>query len=255
MVNAGRGDRAKDFYLEVEKGNVPGHTGVRVFGHNPDVDVGTEDVWEDGGTLTRMTSAETMNIVSTSTDDDGSPVGTGARTVQVDGLDGDFVAASEVVTMNGTTDVLTSNTYIRVSDLMVLTADATATNSNLGIITATASSAATVQAAMGVGDGLSHGIHYTVPAVKTGYLTKVELNVARNTSAVARVIYDAIITPPGAASFTIVKKAMTSDQSEIEIYFIPPVKFAAKSDIKMVATTDKADTELYARFMIIEVAD
>ena len=67
--------------------------------------------------------------------------------------------------------------------------------------------------------------------------------------------FDAVITPPSAASFVIVEKAMESDQPELEIFFQPPVAFVEKTDIKMTALTDKADTELYARFMMVEIDD
>lgn len=247
---------ARDWFTEVVRGNIPGAAAVVTFGHNDDVDSGTaEDVWEAGGTLTRMTSAETMNIVSTSTSDDGDPAGTGARTVKISGLDSNFDPISETVTMNGTTNVLTSNSYIRVRNLLVLTADATATNTNIGVITATSSSAATVQAEIAAGDGLSHNIHYTTPNNKKAYLYKVELNVFKVSGGTAALKFDAIITPPGAASFKVVEKAMDSDQQELEINFVPPVEFLEKTDLTMTALSDTANTELYVRFFLIEIND
>lgn len=246
----------KDFFLEVEKGNIDGHTAVRVFGHNADIDNGTtEDVWTAGGTLTPMTSAETMNIVSTSTNDDGSPVGTGARTVLVAGLDGTGAPVSEVVTMNGTTNVLTSNSYLRVRRILVLTADSTATNTNIGIITATASTAATVQCHMAAGVGLSQCIHYTTPLAKTAYLYRIELNNAKLLGSTALIKWDAVVTPNGGATFFVVEKATDSDQLELHIDLIPPVAFPALTDVKMTALSDTNDTEVYSRFFIIEVDD
>lgn len=246
----------RDWLSDVALGLIAGAVGVNSFGHNDDIDAGVaEDVWQAGGFLTRLTSAETMNIVSTSTDDDGSPVGLGARTVLVAGLDSNFDPVQEVVTMNGTTDVLTSNSYIRVRKLVVLTADATATNTNVGVITATASSAATVQCQIGVTDGISHNIQYTVPNNKSTLLYKVELNVFKNVGGNAALKFDAVITPPSGASFNIVEKAMESDQAELEVFFQPPVKFVEHTDIKMTALSDKADTELYSRFMMIEIDD
>lgn len=247
---------SRDWFTEVARGNIPGHTAIIVFGHNTDVDAGVvEDVWEQGGTLVRMTSAETMNIVSTSTDDDGSPVGAGARTVQIKGLDGSFDPVSETVTMNGTTNVETSNTYIRVNELKVLTADASATNANVGNISATASSAATVQCFMEATDGLSHKIHYTVPNGKTAYLYKIELNVFKVSGANAGVKFDAVVTPLNAASFKLTEKATESDLTEIDLQHPFPVPFAAKTDLKVTALSDTANTELYARCFFIEIDD
>jgi hypothetical protein len=48
-----------------------------------------------------------MSIVSTSTDDDGSPVGIGAQTVHVVFLDTNNDLQEETITMNGTTVVET----------------------------------------------------------------------------------------------------------------------------------------------------
>lgn len=247
---------SREWLTEVALGNITGAANVITFGHNPDVDAGVaEDVWEQGGILARLISAETMNIVSTSTDDDGDPVGSGARTVLISGLNGTFDPVSEVVTLNGTSNVLTSNSYIRVRQLLALTADLASTNTNKGIITATASSAATVQCTMAVGDGISHQIHYTVPNNKRVLLYKVELNVFKNVGGNAAIKFSAILTPPGGASFNIVEKAVESDNPELEIYFLPPIAVAEKSDVTMHALSDKADTELYARFMLVEIDD
>ncbi len=246
----------QDWLTEVALGNISGAAGVNAFGHNAAVGTSAEDLWIQGGTLTRMTSAETMNIVSTDTDDDGSPVGDGARTVFIAGLDSAFDPISETITMNGTSNVLTSNSYIRVRKLVVLTAGLpTTTNTNLGIITATASSASTVQATIAIGDGISQNVQYTVPNNKRSLLYKVELNAFKNTGGNSGIKFDAVITPPSAASFIIVEKAMETDQPELEVFFTPPVPFVEKTDIKMTAVSTLSGSELYARFMMIEIDD
>ena len=77
-----------DFYLEVAKGNVPGHAFFIMRGHNADIDSAAgEDLWEAGGLWAPLSTAETMNITSTSAnDDDGN---TGAETVLIQGVDND----------------------------------------------------------------------------------------------------------------------------------------------------------------------
>ena len=244
-----------DYFLEIEKGNIPGHRSVSMFGHNQDVDsAAPEDVWINGGVLTRLTSAETMNIVSTSADDDGDPAGAGARTVEITGLDNDYRRISEIVTMNGTTNVLTKHSYLRVSGMVVKTADPTATNTNAGLITATASSAATAQAGIGAAMGLAHKIHYTVPADCDAYLYKVGLNVAKIGGGTASVFFVMTVTPPEEANYNIGSIAMDSDEGEIEIYSMAPRHFPEKFDMKILATTDTNNTELFAQIVLIEVA-
>jgi hypothetical protein len=49
---------------EVSAGRVSGASWVLIRGHNPDIDsAASEDIWEGGGTLSYLTSAETMDIV------------------------------------------------------------------------------------------------------------------------------------------------------------------------------------------------
>ena len=63
-----------------------------------------------------------MEVVSTSTDDDGNPVGTGARTVELIYLTNTFVEKTEIITLNGVTPVLTVATDIfRVNTFRVKT--------------------------------------------------------------------------------------------------------------------------------------
>ena len=69
----------------ISDGQHTSFSGAFVFGHNPDVDTGTdpEDVWETGGNMTLFSSEFLVDIVSTSTADDvGS---TGALTIQIFG--------------------------------------------------------------------------------------------------------------------------------------------------------------------------
>lgn len=64
--------------------------------------------------------ASALGLASTSTDDASG--GTGARTVRVVGLNASYDLATEDVTLNGTTKVTTSSTFIAINGLYVLTA-------------------------------------------------------------------------------------------------------------------------------------
>lgn len=70
-------------------------------------------VWPDGTYNIPPSNGVQLSIVSTSANDDGSPVGTGARTIEIDYLDADLIPRFETITMNGTTPVLTVATNIR----------------------------------------------------------------------------------------------------------------------------------------------
>ena len=245
-----------DFFLEVAKGNVDGHSIVIIRGHNPDIDSATsEDIWEAGGTLSRLTSAETMDIVSSSSNDDGSPGGTGARTVVIAGCDGTGAAVTETITMNGTTGVTTANSYLRVNSMTVATAGSDDTND--GNITATASTAATVQCEMDAGEGLSMNSHYCVPLNKTGYIYKVELNAAKTSGGGQPVIeFKGYAQPTGAARLQLFdKKLDTALSDELDIPIPLPSAMAAQTDIWLHADTDTNNTEVRTRMYILLVDD
>lgn len=157
----------EDFTLQVARGLVPGHTALSIFGYNSDVDTSEESIWPDGSTVPHPTVASALNIVSTSTDDDGSPVGTGARTVYIEGLDGSYNTVSEIVTLNGTTNVETTHSYLYVNQFYVATVGTGGVNA--GEITAKVST--TLYDLIAVGYNQRTTAHYCVPAGYTAYLT------------------------------------------------------------------------------------
>jgi hypothetical protein len=165
-----------DFMLEVAKGNVTGHAAVNVQGRAPSgLQTTATDLWERGNatptqqTLTSPTVARVHNIVSSSASDDGSPAGVGARTVRVYGLTSWTTAeTTEDITMNGTTDVATVNSYVHINRLKVLTAGATGIN--VGAITATAATDTTVSAHMLAGLGQTQMAIYALPSIQTAYI-------------------------------------------------------------------------------------
>lgn len=113
-----------DFFTEVAQGNVPGVESGLKFGLNRNIDTGTvpEDIWNGGGTYTgfNATAAETLQVFSSSTLD--TAAGTGARTVILFGLDTNYVPITETVTLNGTTPVVTTQTFLRMDKARVVTA-------------------------------------------------------------------------------------------------------------------------------------
>jgi hypothetical protein len=161
-----------NYYLEVSRGNIPGAGFINKFGRNLEIDSGTTaDVW-DGGKVTggnslvwvAPTQARIHALVSTSTDDDGSPVGLGARTVRIWGLTGwDTDEVFEDVIMDGTDPVNTSNSYVIIHRMRVLTNGGT---SNVGDIAATAAVDGTVTARMLPTEGQTQMCIYGVPSTK-----------------------------------------------------------------------------------------
>jgi hypothetical protein len=157
---------------DIAAGLVAGRKLVNVYGRNFDIDTGSvpEDLWNGGGLYTGFPvtgSAETLSIVSSSTDDDSA--GTGARTLKIHGLNSDYEEINETVTLDGTTPVTTVATFWRVFYAEVLTAGSGGFNA--GTITANHSTTtANVFFVMPVGRNRSNIAVYTIPAGYTGVL-------------------------------------------------------------------------------------
>jgi len=108
------------FNLQVARGQIPWHQSVAVFGYNSDVDTSVETVWPYGGILPFPTNALQMKVSSDNAND--TAAGTGARTVYVQGLDANHNVISEIVTLDGQTAVLTTQSFIHINNCYVLTA-------------------------------------------------------------------------------------------------------------------------------------
>ena len=91
-------DTTEDFGLQVARGQVEQHTVRHIFGFNPDIDSAAEEtVWTPGGLYTSSDTAITMTVSSSSASD--TSAGTGARSVQIVGINGDGSEVSEIVTL------------------------------------------------------------------------------------------------------------------------------------------------------------
>jgi hypothetical protein len=166
--------------LEVAAGNISGEAALNKFGKNPDVDTAAaEDIWGAGGTWVAPTTARLHNIASTDAND--TLAGTGARTVSILGLNGSGVEVSESVNLNGLTPVATTNAYIIVFR-MIVTAAGTG-GVNVGNITATAQTDATLTGQIDAGYNQTLMAIWQVPAGKTLYLNSYYASMNGTTSA------------------------------------------------------------------------
>lgn len=110
-----------------------------------------------------------IDVVSASTDDDGSPAGTGANTVKVTYLDSSFNQATETITMNGSTEVeMTDQTITFIQKAEVAT---TGTGlASAGAITIADVTGGGVHAVIDAGAAESGNCAWMVPAGHTGYI-------------------------------------------------------------------------------------
>ena len=147
------------------------------FGFNNSVGTGFESV-TDLGTNFLPTSAAVISLVSDdANDDDGD---TGARTVKVEGLDANYALVDDTVTMNGTSAVTTTQTFLRVFRMYVETAGSS--NVNEGEITASHGGTA-IAAIHSDNGGQTLMAVYTIPAGYKGYLTMFQGSISKNQEA------------------------------------------------------------------------
>ncbi len=139
-------------------------------GQNEDVDAGTEDVVEAGATYVGMPviptqAGEALNVVSGSAND--AAAGTGQRTIKVCGLSATGVYQEETITMNGTTPVITTSTWLRVFRIFGVTAGSGGTNA--GAITVKHNvTTANIFGVMKAGLSQCFNAVFTVPAASEG---------------------------------------------------------------------------------------
>lgn len=100
-----------DFYLEVAKGNVPGHSIINKFGRNGAVGITLAHISISGQYQTPQTP-QLLEILSTDATDNNT--GVGGRKVTIEGLDGNFDPLIETITLNGLTAVPLINSFMRV---------------------------------------------------------------------------------------------------------------------------------------------
>jgi hypothetical protein len=236
--------RNEPFDLQVARGQITMHESFQVFGYNPDTDTAEETVWPDGGLIPHPTVASKLDIVSTSTDDDGSPAGTGARTVFIAGVDGNYNVVSETIVLNGTTNVETVNSYLYVNQFYV-----TAVGSgekNAGEITAKVG--ATLYDLIATGFNQRTTAHYCVPAGYTAYMTTGVITAGQATGSTAITAY---LKQHGPDGILRVGAVSTINNGSVQYDFNPPYRIPEKNCVGASAIGAAANNSISAFFNII----
>lgn len=246
---------SKDYSFEVAQGNVNGIVGVNKFGRSTNVDSGVDTDIHDGANSTTdldiwvaPTAARVHNIKSDNAGD--TSAGAGAKTIQIYGLaDWDSKETSEVITMNGTTNVATS-AYVIIHRMKVLTKGAS--GPNIGIITATAASDLTVTAQINAGEGQTQMAIYGIPSIQTAYINRYYVSSIKSVAA-ARVSHRLLANPEPDAELTkFVTKHTIGTSSDGTAFapqvFNPPYKIAGPAIIKIQSNSNTDNVDVSAGF-------
>lgn len=232
--------------LEIARGATTGVSPILLFGRNPDLDVGTEDLWAQGGNFVPPTAARVHALVSTSAND--TAAGTGARTVFVEGLDSAFALASETVTLNGATPVNTVSSYTMIHRLTALTAGSG--DVNAGAITATAAVDATVTCGIMVSAGRSQQAIFQIPAGKTGYLIQIQGGLQGGGSGAVDLF---VFAKPFGGAFTVLDNVALDSvgASALQINYMVPLVVTEKTIIKLRGTSSAVNLDVMGSFVVL----
>lgn len=170
-------------HLDIAREQITSQGTDLIFGFNSDLDTGVwEDIWPGGGDINWPTSAAVIGISSSDAVDTGA--GAGTRQVEIHGLSSTGVDQKETVTLNGTTEVDTSLSYIRITKMHNETVG-TYGGSHQGDITARVGSSGAksgdilavmtglegnVDTSVQYGAGEINAGHWSVPLGKVAYL-------------------------------------------------------------------------------------
>jgi hypothetical protein len=230
------------FYLQVARNQISFHKSNFKFGFNSDIDDSLETVWAQGGLYSYLASASVLKVSSSSTAD--TSAGTGARTVELSGLDTNYDEISETVTLNGQTAVNTTNEFLRINRMVVRSAGSG--GQNAGVIyagTGTVSSGvpANKYATIAIGDNQTLMALWTVPRGYTAYLLQTDITVATTQNNKYCTVH--LVARPNGEVFQIKDKFVKAESSVHQGYTIP-LKFEEKTDIEVRAIGDSAGADI-----------
>jgi hypothetical protein len=174
------GDR--NFYLEIAKGNVPGHDLVHKFGRNQGIPNGSWEVINTVGTAglaplgIHLQTAATMRVKAGG-DAADTAAGNNAREITIEGLDSNWDEVSEAVATAGAgASAATSASFIRVNRAYVSSVG-TYGESNNANVTIEDSGGAADMILISNSLGQTQDAQYTIPRLRYGFLTRVKFSV------------------------------------------------------------------------------
>ena len=254
-----------DLNLEIAAGTYANYKSVNKFGRTTNADAGVAtDVWDqanataDDDIWTAPTQARVHAIVSDN-DTDGktaAPNSVGARTLRVYGLTSwDAAEVSEDITLDGTTAVNTTNSYVIVHRMKVLTKGAT--NVNVGLITATAATDATITASILAGQGQTQMAVYGIPSTQKAYMTAYYASVLKAAAALTCAVSLLVNPEPDAELINFLVKHTngldTAGTSYMRHKFEPYFGITGPAIVKLQVNANKADSDVSGGFDLILV--
>jgi len=238
------------FDLQVARDQVDGHIGLEIFGYSTAIGSSAQGpMWEgqtlSGNLYTPPAAAAPLVLVSDSASDNTS------RSVVIDGLGADFVPLTETIALNGTTNVTTTNSFLRINKMSMLN------STNTGNITASISS--TMYAKINAGIGQTQMSIYTVPAGYTFFLYYVQYDASigfTSSNYMTAMEYNKINAGANNGRITLLNQTTFVQKQEIQ--FTVPVEHIEKTGIQFCVKANSGGpftVSMYASGILIKNPD
>jgi hypothetical protein len=220
--------RNEPFELQVARGQITNHSEQNIFGYGTTpASAGIfRTVWENMATTEYVfpSSALTMQLVSTAAGDTAS--------ITIVGLDANYSVISEVMVLNGTTNVPTVKQYLRINSMFVSSGSAT---NPTGVVSLSNGGVVYGQINTGVFNGTTASLGrsqmavYTVPAGYTFYGYRYGAYSSFNGNSANYTTYRAITNSSAGVQQLIVQTPYNTTY-EVQRHF--PFPYAEKTDLR-----------------------
>ena len=209
------------FELQVSRGQVDGHQNLKFFGFTTSLgSTAFGPLWEgltgSGGAYPYPASAVVMTLTSSSASDT-------AVSILIEGLGAGFVLQTETVALNGTANVNTTKSFLRINRMSTVVGNA------VGAVTAINSGTTYAKITAGIGD--TQMSLYTVPAGYTFYQTNFTAGGNSSVTSGAYVRKRTWIID-NAAGGVITAQAQSVFVQSFELPITFPIEFTEKHDIQ-----------------------
>lgn len=222
-----------DWYLQVALGAVTGATAVFKAGYNSAIGATEESLW--GGSVIYPWSAwdtpGTLSCVSASASDTGELHITGLRS-------SDWTQVEEIVTLTGTTPVVTTNSFVRINNLHYFH-----TASNVGALSVSRNGTLVGYIEAGLGQGQM--AQYTVPAGHTAYILTGSANMGKGNDGTGKFKYRIY-----GSNFQ-TAMAFLLYQSTFNYDFKAPLALPEKSDLDVTMSAGNSGTPATCAYSMI----
>ena len=213
--------RFEPWELQVSRGQITWHEPLNLFGNTTALgSTAFGPLWEgltgSGGAYAYPASAVIMTIASSSASDT-------AVTIRINGLGADFVLQTEDVALNGTSNVLTTKSFLRINSMQTIAGNA------VGNVTAI--NGGVTYAKITAGNGNTQMSIYTVPAGYTFYQTyyQADTNTSVTSGAYVRLRTYTVDNPKGGV-ITALNQTAFVQQLQIPLQY--PFEYPEKHDIQ-----------------------